>query len=68
MADCSSCAPPPKTLLLRSVDANVLAQFVRRHEAGGGTVERLDATTPSPRPAARGAAEPGKGSLVDVVA
>jgi hypothetical protein len=68
MTDCTSCAPTPPTLLLRGVDANLLAQFVCRHEARGGAVERFDALPPSPRPAARGAIEAGKGALIDVVA
>ncbi|MBL9075945.1 MAG: hypothetical protein JNL08_00495 [Planctomycetes bacterium] len=58
---------PPPALLLRGVDPALLGHLVRRHREAGGTVEGLAEVAP-PAPPPRGADEPGKGSLVDVVA
>lgn len=64
-SDCANCAPNP-AILLRGVDVRVLGKILSQQKLEGrGAVALIAAADVAPL---RGAVEPGKGTVVDVVA
>ncbi len=62
----SSLASQGATLVLRNIDVSVLAKILNQQKLEGQAAVKLIAS--SEVGPTRGAAEPGKGSLVDLVA
>lgn len=68
MSSCSSCNSSAPAVVVRGVDVGVLAKLLQQQRRDGdATVQLLEAAAPAASPR-QGAAEPGKGALVDVTA
>lgn len=66
MTSCDSCGGAGPTLVIRGVDVAVLGKVLQQQKREGrATVQWIDAAGKAP---AKGAPEPGKGRLVDVLA
>lgn len=65
MDSCSACSGEVMALAVRNLDIGVLAKLLSAQKQDGQAANALIAQAGA---VTRGAAEPGKGSLVDVVA
>lgn len=65
---CSSCDSANPTLVLRGVDTGLLVRLLQQQRRDGAAVVQMLDAAASVAPTRRGATEPGKGQLVDVVA
>ncbi len=65
MTSCESCGDG-NALVIRGVDLAVLSKVLQQQQREGRAAVQLIAAATTPPP--QGAPEPGKGSLVDVVA